>query len=352
MLKFRTAAGRAEYHKRPTNYLGHKFQRPILFGVLILGLAIWVGRGGDPGRWADLFKLGSKNNAQQNDDNRVALDAVALAPGEVQAPSNKPDAAQPVEAKRLFDNVDPKLFANVEDDETYRQAEEGDFFQLLRVLDEADEKDIEVASTGEKTFRQLNDQTAEYRGEIVDIAGTVHRIIPQKANPNLHGITKFYEVWIIPEKPRVPLVFVCLELPKDYPVGQTGQRVRASGFFYKRLGYAGAPDPKKPNEPVFRSSPLVLAKTMRVESPGKFEQVAAAGEEAVANVPGLPAGIPVKWVLPLLGLGMVLMIFLAVWAYKLSRTSVASRGPFVGRARRAAEEARAVQNLNEFKIEP
>ncbi|MGC3967517.1 MAG: hypothetical protein QM775_09155 [Pirellulales bacterium] len=352
MLKFRTAAGRAQYNsKRPPNYLGQKFQRPIWFFILILGVGIWIFRGGDPGRWADLFSMGKKSGTQDAADNRIAADTLALAPGEVQAPAAA-EPNQPVAEKRLFGKVDPQLFTDLEDDATYRRDEEDGFFRLLRVLDEADERDIEVASIGEKTFRQLSEQTKEYRGEVIDVAGVVHRLIPQKANANLHGIEKFYEVWVIPHGTKVPLVFVCLDLPDNYKAGEMGQKIRASGFFYKRLGYAGAPDPKKPDEPVFRSSPLVLAKTLRVESPSEMAKVAAAGEEAVANVPGLPAGIPVKWVLPLLGMGMVLMIFLAVWAYRLSRTSVTSGGPFVGRARRAAEEARAAQNLNELKIEP
>lgn len=352
VLKFRTAAGRAAH--KPRNYLAHKFQRPFWFLILIFAVGLWIARGGDPSRWQELFKFGNRTTAQNATtepvDNRVAVNAVAPAPGEVQAAPGE-DKKQPVAVKRLFGNVRPELFTALEDDAVYRRDEEQSFFQLLRALDEADERDIEVASVGERTFRQLNEQTKEYRGEIVDVAGTVHRIIPQKANQNLHGIDKYYEVWIQPEKSIVPLVFVCLELPKDYPSGDVMQKVRASGYFYKRLGYASEPDPKT-GEPVFRSSPLVLAKTFRWTPKAKIADAVAAGEEAVAVVPGLPRGIPTKWVLPLLGFGMVLMIALAVWAFRLSRTSVASRGPFVGRLRREAEEAEAAKNLNKIKIEP
>jgi len=47
------------------------------------------------------------------------------------------------------------------------------------------------------------------------------------------------------------------------------------------------------------------------------------------------------------------MIFLAVYSFRLSRTSVlAQNGPIVGRLRREAEAAQPPTNLNQLKIDP
>ena len=131
---------------------------------MIFAVGLWIARGGDPSRWQELFKFGNRTTAQNATtepvDNRVAVNAVAPAPGEVQAAPGE-DKKQPVAVKRLFGNVRPELFTALEDDAVYRRDEEQSFFQLLRALDEADEGDIEVASVGERTFRQLNEQKKE-----------------------------------------------------------------------------------------------------------------------------------------------------------------------------------------------
>ena len=350
MLKFRTAEGRAA--GRPPNYLGHKFQRPFWIVLLIFAAGLWLARGGNPEKWAQLFGIGkTTTTATDHDavgpaDNAVAqVEKPADEPGVVQA---RGDTKAVDDKNTLFGGLSPDLFAKLEDDAVYRTAEEESLYRALRALDEADERDVRLASLGPVTFRQLSEQSNRYRGEIVTLSGEAVRIVPQKANVNPHGIEKYYEVWLKPAGGRVPLVFLCLDMPPDYPLGQGPQQVEASGYFYKRLGY---PSEERDAEGrnVFRSSPLVLAKTLHWTPAAGPQQMA---EDAAAQVPGLPPGLPAKWVLPLLGIGIALMIFLSVYAYRLTKTSVLDRGPIVGRARRAAEAAEKPQNLNELKIEP
>ncbi|MCE9603687.1 MAG: hypothetical protein K8U03_02165 [Planctomycetia bacterium] len=354
MLNFRTKEGRAA--SRPTNYLGHKFQRPWIIGLFVLAGGLWLVRGGDPAKFSRMFGQRGEVQVALADgnfkDNAVEKPAAVVRPGEVKAVGPRPE--NPVEGKRLFHNVDPKLFTTLEDDAVHRFEEQKSFFTLLKTLEGADERDIDLASSGRRNFRQLFEQTDDYRGEIVTVAGIVRRIVPQPANENPQGIKKFYEVWIEPTGGRLPIAIDCLEMPRDYPVGgNSAQYVEATGFYYKRLGYPGEPDARTKKE-VFRSAPLVLAKTLRwTPQAAPQEQIAQAGDAAMADIPGLPKGLPVKWMMPLLGLGIVLMIVLAVWSFRLSRSSVLDRnGPIVGRARRAAEAAQAPQNLNKLKIDP
>lgn len=354
VLKFRTKEGRAE-SGRPTNYLGHKFQRPWMLGLIVLGGILWIVRGGDLGKFSNI--LGREKPADfaladgKLTDNAVQKAAPVLRQGEVQAPRERP--LNPVEWKQLFHKVKPELFTELEDDEVHRFAEQKSFYALLKTLEDADERDLELATVGQRNYRQLAEQTDEYRGEIVTVSGIVKKIVPQPANENTQGIKKFYEVWIQPSGGRLPIAIDVLEMPKDYPVGGNfEQYIEATGFYYKRLGYPGMPDAKTKKD-VFRSAPLVLAKTLRwTPQAGPKAELAQAGEDALAGMPALQMGIPVKWMMPLLGLGIVVMIVLSVWSFRLSRTSVLDRGPIVGRVRRAAEEARNPTNLNQFKIDP
>jgi len=348
VLKFRTKEGRAA--SRPTNYLGHKFQRPWILGLFVLAGGIWLLRGGEPGRLGNVFQTKPNQVALVDEtrpdgkpmDNVVPKGEIGVVRGE--RPAN------PVEGKRLFHNVDPKLFTKLEDDVVYRAAENPSLFQLLKTLQDADQRDIQLASKGVRVYRQLSEQSNEYRGEIVTVVGVVQSVVPSKKQENPQGIEKFYEVWIVAEGGTLPIVVVVPDMPAGFPSDgkQIGQRVSATGFFYKRLGYLG--DDPKTKKDQFRSSPMVLAKQLTWTP--KAADLAQARDEAVEHVPGLPKGLPVEWVMPLLGIGIVVMIVLAVWSFRLSRSSFVDRGPIVGRLRREAEEARNPVNLNQLEIDP
>lgn len=340
---------------RPTNYLGHRFQRPWILGLIILAALIWIARGGNPSKLSGFLHRDRQPDFAMADgakqDNIVEKPAApVLKENEIQAPGPRP--LNPVEGKRLFHNVSPQLFTTLDDDAVHRFAEQKSFFTILKTLQDADQRDIQLASVGVRNYRQLAEQTDEYRGEIVTVSGIARRIIAQPANENTLGIKKFYEVWIEPSGGRLPLVVDVLEIPAAFPIGSTDQYVEVTGFYYKRLGYPGVPDPKTKKE-TFRSAPLVLGKTLTWSSAANAPaNIAQAGQEALDEVPGL-RGVPVKWAMPMLGVGIVLMIFLAVWSFRLSRTSVVQRnGPIVGRLRREAEAARPPTNLNQLKIDP
>src|SRR5262249_20442308 len=150
------------------------------------------------------------------------------------------------------------------------------------------------------------EQSADYRGEIVTVGGVVERVIPAADPPaNSQGIRKFYEVWIRPDGGRLPIVIDCLELPKDYPAGQQ-PHIDATGVCYKRLGYASAEaavgNAKETGmKNVFRSSPLVLAKTLHVRSVAPPPHVVAADDGMPAMLKGIRLPFPGKFLLPVLG---------------------------------------------------
>jgi hypothetical protein len=281
-------------------------------------------------------------------DNKIERPEQLIMPGQWNPPKPKP--MLPVEGKRLFGGVSSTVFHNVEDDAGYRSAENDTFFTLMRAMQDADRRDVEAASIGRKTFVQLFEQANDYRGEIVTIGGTVMRLIPQtKPLENRHGVKKYYEVWLRPDGGNLPMVAVCLELPADYPASGSPQ-VDISGYFYKRFGYPSAEEAAGNHEEtgtknVYRSAPLVLAKTLTVRPTDVA--AAAAEDEGPAFLAGVPLPIPSKYVLPLLGVGMIVTVALSAWAFGLMRTPV-RRGPIVGGHR---TDEPPVTNLNSLEVD-
>jgi hypothetical protein len=346
------------------NYLGHDFQRKLVWlaMLIILGIIIF---GQWSGKVPSFEKLFRRSGPQS--DNRVVPSRTLTDPNAVDALVRKPDerkpgrgnqgelalagevpsvpegAAKPVATKELFGGAKAEWFLGLEDDAVFRRDENEAFFALLKLLSDSDEKDIRLATTGLRTFRQLYDQSDFYRGDIVTVRGKVRRITPYTNNPpNEQEIKKHYQVWIEPYGNPVPIVAVCTQIPDDFPAGEEGIEAEISGFFYKRLGYASAEqgdvDPATGRrENVFRSSPLVLAKTIS----WRRTMPTAAADEPAADGPALPLGIPQKYAFQVIGVGIMLMIMIAYWSYRMSRTSVLARGPIVGRIRRQAEEAEA-----------
>jgi hypothetical protein len=290
------------------------------------------------------------------DDNRLPS-VPTLADPDARADAGAPvlpgGPDKPVAGKELFGGAKPEWFLGLEDDSVFRRDENEAFFSLLKLLSNSQENDLRIASKGVRTFRQLYDQPDDYRGEIVTVYGTVRRVIPYTNNPpNEQGITKHYKVWITPHGVSTPIAAVCTEMPADYPSGEEVE-AEITGFFYKRLKYASN-TPGEFNrstgqrEEVFRSSPLILAKTLtwRRTTGATANQEATAEEEG----PRLPLGIPRKYIFHVIGVGVLIMIMLSFWSYRLARTSVLSQGPIIGRRRREAEENPEPTDLNNLRF--
>lgn len=368
MLKFRTQRTRT----RPAaGNLGTALQRKASW--LVMGLLVFVVLVGQ-----DAWRKQRANNPAPNDgkmvDNRVEPPAAVadrdddrlaqvdpnvkpITAGDLKLPNAKP--LLDGETKRYFGDISSKLFDDVLDDSGYRTDEIKPIFTLLGKLAKSDERDIELASVGRKTFVQLYEQPKVYRGEIVTIGGVVERITPQTNKPPFPPgvdesiiIPKQYEVWIRPDGSRLPIMVVCLGIPADYPAG-TKPEVDVSGYFFKRFGYpsaqeAGAESAAKGMKNIYRSAPLILAKTIKVRSKPIAVAQAPAEDEGPDFLKGIPLPIPSKYLLPLLGIGMVVLTAVSAVAFKISRTSVMSVGPIMGRKR--PEPVAEVKDLNSLNL--
>lgn len=382
MLKFRTQRTRT---RQAAGNLGTSLQRKTSW--LVMGLLVFVVLVGQ-----EAWRKQRANNPAPNDgpmvDNRVDQPAVAapdendgrtdddrVAQAEPANPKIQPltggdlklPGAKPLldgETKRYFGDISSKLFDEVLDDAGYRPPDElNSMYTMLGKLARYDERDIELASIGRKTFVQLHQQPRVYRGEIVTVGGTVEMIAPRVNKPPFARDVdeslvpkKEYEVWIQPDGSRLPIVILCLDIPADYPTNLPAKQkveIDATGYFFKRLGYAsaqesGAEAAAKGMTNVYRSAPLILAKTIKVRTQPVVAAKVVEEDEGPAFLKGIPLPIPAKYVLPILGIGMVVLTALSAWAYKISRTSVLAGGPIVGRHR--PEPEAEVKDLNSINL--
>ena len=220
---------------KPRSYLAPREQRRLLFLVLAFGLAvILVLEARKPEHWQ---WIEGKNGADAEDVFPEAAEGKTL-------------------AGKLFPGVDRELLKSVRDNTRFRDQENAAWFNLLGVLKNSSSAELRRAAVGRVSWLQLHEQSKEYRGELIMVKGTVRRAHRVEAAKNDQGIGDYYQLWLQPDdNPKRPIVIYCLQLPTDFPVGmELAERVRVTGFYFKRWLYKGAKD--------LETAPVLLAKTI------------------------------------------------------------------------------------------
>jgi hypothetical protein len=101
-------------------------------------------------------------------------------------------------------------------------------------------------------YRDPREDPKKYRGQLVQVEGTVRRALAFDVPPNAYGLTKRYELWIFTEDSgKFPWVVELSELPPGFPLGsEIQEKVESAGFFLKLWAYRA--------QDGFRSAPLLL----------------------------------------------------------------------------------------------
>jgi len=233
-----------------------------------LGLVVvLMGEARDPSNWQWLSALDSPTNGRPaasdpgwrpEIDNRLKpSDPDEQIPGTIVSPA--PPQAEADTSGNYFPGVKPQYLKSVRDDTTFRYDERQAWFNLLDVLQKTDQATLRKASTGRVTFSQFYNQSAEYRGELVTVEGTVRRAHLLKAPKNDCQIEQYYQIWLQPADNRsVPMVVYCLLLPDGFPTGMdVSANVEITGFHFKRWAYKA--------QDAIRTTPVLLARTVRRE---------------------------------------------------------------------------------------
>ena len=224
--------------------MSRREQHRLLFLVLGLGLiVILMFEARDARNWLWLTLLDGGNDPK----------AVGFLPADKE---NADQGEEPALAAGLFPGVDAKLLQQITDNSRFRDEENPAWFNLFGVLKRTDQSKLRQASIGRVSWLQLNEQSDEYRGELVTVRGTIRRANQVGCVKNDEGIEGYERVWIWPDdKPDQPIVAYCLQLPQGFPTGmELAERAQVTGFYFKRWLYLGKND--------LQTAPVLLAKTI------------------------------------------------------------------------------------------
>ncbi len=143
--------------------------------------------------------------------------------------------------------------AMVRDDTFFRDADMEAWEQTFVTLREAGRDPLRSATARRVSFSELFGQPRSFRGRLVRLRGTFHRLERLAAPENRFGIDHYWQGWLEPEGgPATPIVVHCLQVPEGMATGMSiAERVDVVGYFFKRYAYAAAD--------TIRVAPLVMA---------------------------------------------------------------------------------------------
>jgi hypothetical protein len=142
--------------------------------------------------------------------------------------------------------------AAVRDDAFFREADLEAWTQTWRTLRDAGPAGLAATPAPRVSFAELFGQPRSFRGRLVRLRGTFHRI-EHLAAPAGAGIEGYWQGWLEPDGgPASPIVVQFLELPAGMPTGlRVHETVDVLGFFLKRYAYQATD--------TVRVAPLVMA---------------------------------------------------------------------------------------------
>jgi hypothetical protein len=141
----------------------------------------------------------------------------------------------------------------VRDDTVFREADREAWFQIWMTLRSGEQQALMKSPVPLTSFSELHGQPRSFRGRLVRVRGTLHRLEFVKAPDNEYDIEGYWQGWLEPAGgPPSPIVVYFLRLPAAMPTGLSiDERVEVVGYFFKRWAYAA--------KDAVRTAPLVMA---------------------------------------------------------------------------------------------
>jgi hypothetical protein len=217
----------------PRNFLEPSEQRRLMWRVLPFGLAVvlvlsfverrWRGEPAAPPPQVDTTLDAVRGPPP--DDEAVIIEAP-------EEPTAEADPAIPLSAARV--SLD-----QVRDDTFFRDADIDAWLQTWTTLREAGADRLATAPAPQVSFAELFGQPRSFRGRLVRLRGTFHRLEYLQAPANGYGIEGYWQGWLEPQGgPASPVVVQCLHLPEGMPTGlRIHETVTVTGYFFKRYAY-------------------------------------------------------------------------------------------------------------------
>ncbi len=257
MVRFKTEQKTSEV----PNYFRRSVQYRLLMIVFSLMLVVvLMSEAAKPSNWIWLTGTPPPSSSEPSEDSQIDPrlgTPVTNPPGVFTIEPQIPKAS--VDAKTKFPlGVDPTRFEAVKDDTLFRSNESGLWYDTLSSLRDASPEELESIVFQSAGFTQLYRQPDHYRGQPVQVSGTVRRAQRVAARKNEQGIEEYWQCWLFPSGTTNPIVVYALEMPESFPEGMAmTEAATFDGFFFKRWAYVASGGTM--------SAPLVLARTAKWE---------------------------------------------------------------------------------------
>ncbi|MFM9057555.1 MAG: hypothetical protein ACKOSQ_00235 [Planctomycetaceae bacterium] len=254
--------------RRPPNYLAIGERRRLLGRFLPAALALFLGLTWLEHTW---FKRPEPRTAPPVDTRLETVGGPRPGGDEVvieAVPEPELETAPepgPFEPEAL--GAPASLLAKVRDDTFFRDADIDAWLHLFITLRDAGGEALRRAPAPRVSFSELFGQPRSFRGRLVRLRGTLHRIERLAAPANNYGVEHYWQGWLEPDGgPTSPIVVHCLEVPEGMATGmKIDEPVEVVGYFCKRYAYNAADAIRVAPlvmtlEPVRRPSPAAAAR--------------------------------------------------------------------------------------------
>lgn len=221
--------------RRPRNYLATGEKRRLMWSVfpvaaLVLLALSWFERAWSPRRSGDGPAVDTR------------IESVAGRPpaeGEIVI---ERDPEPLVEASAAELSASRESLSRVRDATFFRQADEDAWFQTWNTLRDGGAAALRRGDPRRVGFRELFGQPRSFRGRLVSMRGTLHRLEQVRAPANDYGIERYWQGWLEPEGgPASPVVVQSLEVPEGIATGMSiDEPVEVVGYFFKNYAYAAS----------------------------------------------------------------------------------------------------------------
>lgn len=170
-----------------------------------------------------------------------------------------PAPAQPIE-RELLEGIEDRAPVRNADENVYEYRAYNSMLLRARRTEQAD---FARAARRDLTYAHLFEQPADYRGQVVHLAGRLKRLrkLDAPLQAASEGVKTLYEGWIFDDLYAAnPFCVIFVDLPAGLkPAEQLEQRVTFDGWFFKRYRYRDAVNQ-------LRDCPLFIGRTVVLDT--------------------------------------------------------------------------------------
>jgi hypothetical protein len=257
--------------RRPRNYLARGERRRLFWLVMPVAAAVFLGLGIVERTWFARPGGGDR----QVDTRLEAVTGPRPSGDEIVMERD----AEPLVAEHAAElGASLASLSRVRDATFFREADNDAWFQIWNTLRETGVDALRRGHPRDVGFRELFGQPRSFRGRLVRMRGTFHRLERLTAPANDYSIEAYWQGWLEPaDGPASPVVVQCLALPEGMPTGMDiAEPVEIVGYFFKNYAYNAAD--------TIRVAPVIMAQEPIWRPIPKPEPGILAGSEGVTIV--------------------------------------------------------------------